>query len=73
MEINQFITVQIETWKNGILKLENHRTIVLDICNDPLKINEPKCGIIINNEEYGIPFSEILKVEPANGQQLSFF
>ena len=72
MKIGQNITFYLDQWKNGKHFLKKVKSIVKDICNDPLKINESKCGVEVNGELYGIPFSEILEVAPANGEQLTF-
>ena len=37
---------------------------------DPMKFNESKCGVVYNGEDYGIPFSEVKSVSPADGEQL---
>ena len=71
MKKGQFITFKLDQWENGIHFLKKFKSEVLDICLDPLKICESKCGVKVNGEEYGIPFSEVLEVAPANGEQLT--
>ncbi len=72
MKVGQSITFYLDQWENGKHFLEKVKSIVTDICTDPLRVNEPKCGVEVNGELYGIPFNEILEVAPANGEQLTF-
>lgn len=72
MKIGKFITFNLEQWKKETHFIEKVTAEVIDICTDPLGITEPKCGVAFKGEEYGIPFSEILKVDPATGEQLTF-
>lgn len=73
MEIGQFITFKLDTWTNEKHLLKKVKAEILDFCYDPLKIHEPKCGVNVNGEEFGIPFSEIINTSPAIGEQLELF
>lgn len=70
MKIGKFIEFNLDQWKGDKHFLKKIKTEVLDICIDPMNILEPKCGVNIKGEDYGIPFSEIIKVYPATGEQL---
>lgn len=72
MEIGQFITFKHDSWLKGNHVVKKVKAEILDFCHDPLKINESKCGVIVNGEEFGIPFSEIIETSPAIGEQLIF-
>ena len=71
MKTGQYIEYNIDCWTNGKYFLKKCRSKIIDICYDPLKIVEPKCGVKVNGEEYGIPFSEVLSVSPADNEQLT--
>ena len=73
MKIGQYITFNLDQWENENHSLNKIKSIILDICIDPLNIKEPKCGVEVGGELYGIPFSEVLEISPANGEQLELF
>lgn len=69
-----YITFLLDSWNNNgkhVLKLSKSQ--VLDICTDPLGIYEPKCSVEVNNDKYGIPFSQIVQTFPPEGYQLKLF
>lgn len=70
MKVGQFITFYLDQWEDDKHFLKKVKAIVKDICTDPLKIQEPKCSVKVNGELYGVPFSEVLEVSPAKGEQL---
>lgn len=71
MKIGQKIVFDLETWPDGDeIVMKETTAEVLDICIDPCGRHESKCGVIVNSKKYGIPFSLIKKVLPANGEQL---
>jgi len=73
MEVGQFITFDLETWKDDKMIMKQFKSKILSFCKDPLKINEPKCTVEINGEGYGIPFSNVKQIFPAVGEQLTLF
>ncbi|SEE67441.1 hypothetical protein SAMN04487765_3739 [Tenacibaculum sp. MAR_2010_89] len=72
MKVDQYITFYLDQWENDKHFLKKVKSKIIDICTDLLKIHESKCGVEVNGELYGIPFSEIIEVAPANGEQLIF-
>lgn len=70
MKVGQYITFDLDFWTNNVHKIKKFTAKVIDICHDPLKLHESKCGVVVNGEGYGIPFSEIKSVSPADGEQL---
>lgn len=70
MQVGQYITFNMDTWDNEVHIVKEFKSKILDFCHDPLKNKESKCCVIINGEAYGIPFSEIKDVAPADGEQL---
>lgn len=74
MEVGQKIVFDLETWPNGeALIMEETISEILSFCHDPLQRHESKCIVKVNNLDYGIPFSYIKHVLPANGEQLVLF
>lgn len=73
MEIGQKIVFDLETWLGEEMIMKEFTSEILDICIDPCGRHESKCGVIVNSESYGIPFSRIKKVLPAIGEQLVIF
>lgn len=73
MKIGQYITFDLDRWYRGLHKTVEFKNKIIDICNDPLKLHESKCGVEVNGEHYGIPFSEVKQVFPADGEQLNLF
>jgi len=71
MRIGQVITFFHDTWEGNDHVVKKVNTKILDICYDPLKICQPKCGVEVDGESYGIPFNEILEIAPVNGKQLT--
>ncbi len=70
MEIGEYIVLDLDVWINDIHVLKSVKSKIIDLCHDPLKRHESKCGVEINGEGYGIPFSEVKQVFPADGEQL---
>lgn len=70
MKIGQKIVFDLEAWIGEEMIMEEHTSEILDICIDPLGRHESKCGVLVDSEKYGIPFSRIKQVLPANGEQL---
>lgn len=72
ISIGDIIRFPLDTWdnkdKHSIIYIES---TVLDICQDPMKVQENKYGVQVNNDQYGIPLSEIIDVIPSEGTQLS--
>lgn len=73
MEIGQKIVFDLETWIGEEIIFKEFTSEILDICVDPCGRHESKCGVVINSNKYGIPFSQIKKVLPANNEQLTLF
>lgn len=72
--IGASITFEMELWDvNGTPFLSNYSSVVLRVIQDPLGIHETKCVVKINDEEYGIPLSEIHKCSLMIGKQLELF
>lgn len=69
-EAGDVITFNME-WFNA-LRLKEYREFsetVVRISKDPMKFHKPKCIVIIENEEYGIPFSEVIQVQKKKIQE----
>ena len=73
MEIGQKIVFDLETWIGEEIIMKEFTSEILDICIDPCGRHESKCGVIINFEKYGIPFSQVKKILPADNEQLTLF
>jgi hypothetical protein len=73
MKIGQNVVFDLEAWIGEEMIMEEHTAEILDICIDPLGRHESKCIVTVDSEKYGIPFSQIKQVLPANGQQLEIF
>ncbi len=69
----QYIRFDLETWVGDDMLMKEHKSKILSICIDPLKLHESKCTVEINGEGYGIPFSEVKEIFPATGEQLILF
>lgn len=73
MKIGQKIVFDLEAWIGEEMIMEEYTAEILDICIDPIGRHESKCGVVVNSEKYGIPFSQIKEVLPANNEQLKLF
>lgn len=75
MKVGQKIVFDLETWldESDKITMIEHTVEVKDICIDPCGRHESKCGVEVNSNHYGIPFSQVKKVIPANGEQLVLF
>lgn len=73
MQPGKYISFKLEKWKGDALFLETVKSKVISICIDPLGLHQSKCTVEINREGYGIPFSEVLEVFPADNEQLTLF
>jgi hypothetical protein len=65
MEVGQKIVFDLESWPDGgdMIMLEVTSEI-LGFCHDPIKRHESKCNVVVNEINYGIPFSQVKKVLP---------
>lgn len=71
---NSIISFYLEVWdNNGVKSLKLFTSMVKRIIHDPLKKHETKLLVVINNDSYGIPVSEVLDFAPPSGTQLSLF
>ena len=70
MKPNQYITFYIDTWKKNKHVKKLFKAKIERITYDPLMRHESKCIVSVNNELYGIPFNEVIKIFPANNEQL---
>lgn len=73
MKPGKYISFKLEKWKGDVLFFKTIKTKVVSICEDPLGFYESKCTVEVNGEGYGIPFSEVLEVFPADNEQLTLF
>jgi len=72
--VGGFISFNLDVWdQSGKHFLKKVQSKVLDVCIDPLGRHETKYSVIINNEAFGIPKSEIIEWSPSNGTQFSLF
>lgn len=69
------IVFNMETYNDLNLCVNNEfRAVVESISTDPLKRREPNYIVTIDGEAYGIPFSDIKKIEKIRkNEQLSMF
>lgn len=72
MKKGQYITFDLDFWTNNVHKIMEVKSKIVDLCHDPMKIHESKCGVEVDGEDYGIPFSEVKSVSPADNEQLTF-
>lgn len=73
MKVGQYIVFKLDTWSKNKHKLVIQKSRILSFFHDPLGFHESKCTVEVNGEGYGIPFSEVLEVQPADNEQLTLF
>lgn len=73
MKKGQYITFYLDVWEGNSHFVKEFKAIIIALCHDPLRRHESKCIVIVENERYGIPLSEIKVVYPADGEQLKLF
>lgn len=76
-EPGDHITFYLDQWDNSGLKFQKEFTaLVKKVDVDPMKRRDPKCIVIVNQERYGIPFTEIKSLQKnkiqEKAQQLAF-
>ena len=69
----QIIVFDLETWPEDEMVMKEFKAEILHLNIDPLGRHESKCMVMVNGAKYGIPFSRIKKVLPANGEQMTLF
>lgn len=69
----QIIVFDMEVWPNGQEVLQEFTSKIKSMCIDPLGFHPSKCIVEIDAKDYGIPFSEVKRVLPADNEQLELF